>query len=263
MARLVRSGGDVRVVMVTDGTTPRPGRSDTDAEARRNQRNQETLSALAMLGIPETRVAFFGISAELGLRRVETVREGIERLAKVIAEFQPDAVIAPAFEGGHPDHDSTNYMVARAAAKAALPVNRVFEACEYNGYFLSSAVLGRLNGLMLVRFALPPRFIPGRNRAMRLDMNKSELEHKHALLRRYRSQKPDTLVQLFGYPDQFRPIEAYNYSRGPYDPAGTARYRLCRALGGTPERCNPFDYGISLRGYAELYSALEETVNAA
>jgi hypothetical protein len=41
------------------------------------------------------------------------------------------------------------------------------------------------------------------------------------------------------------------------------RYRICRLLGGSSERCNPFDYGITLAHYAELFGALEAKTHAA
>lgn len=260
MARLAGRGAEIRVIMVTDGVTVRPGGDEARQNERRQTRYGETVAALASLGVGPGKITFLGIPAEDGLRDPVRVRQAIEAVAGAMMELRPDAVIAPAFEAGHPDHDATNYVVSRAARQAGVSADRLYEACEYNGYFLSSSVFARLNPLMLVRFLVAPRFIPGRNAAMQLDMSAAELARKRALLRHYRSQKPDVLVTLFGFPDQFRVMEAHDYSRGPYDPAQTMRGRLRRLLGRPAER---FDYGITLAGYAELYGALEGDARAA
>lgn len=263
MMRLAAGGADIRVVMVTDGVRPAPGRSDEERKARRQQRDEETLAALRAIGVGESQVRFLGIPAEAGLRRPETVSQLIATLSKIMTNMRPKAVITTAFEGGHPDHDATNYAVVRAAQEAGIPAERVFEACEYNSYFLTAGLLTRLNRLLLVQFAVPPRFIPGRGKPVCLDMSRSELAQKRDVLRIYKSQKPDILVRMFGFPDQFRIVEAHDYARGPYSPEQTVRYRICQLLGGSAERCNPFNYGVTSQHYTDLFGALERAPRAA
>jgi LmbE family N-acetylglucosaminyl deacetylase len=43
-------------------------------------------------------------------------------LAGVVAEFRPQAIVAPAFEGGHPDHDAANVLAFVTARRTQTPV---------------------------------------------------------------------------------------------------------------------------------------------
>lgn len=55
-----------------------------------------------------------------GLARV--LEEACATLHRLIGEVRPGAVIGPAFEGGHADHDATNFAVAEACRRAGWDV---------------------------------------------------------------------------------------------------------------------------------------------
>jgi LmbE family N-acetylglucosaminyl deacetylase len=49
---------------------------------------------------------------------VDVLEEACARLQTLIAKVRPQTVVAPAFEGGHADHDATNFAVAEACRRA-------------------------------------------------------------------------------------------------------------------------------------------------
>jgi N-acetylglucosamine malate deacetylase 2 len=113
---------EITVLHVTDGS-PRDladaraagfGSQRAYAEARR----QEVQRALIMVGVgPRQLRAFHFVDKEVYLHLPEL----IGRLAALVDELQPDVVMAPAYEGGHPDHDSAALAVATARARVARP----------------------------------------------------------------------------------------------------------------------------------------------
>ncbi|MGE5431493.1 MAG: PIG-L deacetylase family protein [Syntrophomonadaceae bacterium] len=76
-------------------------------------RRQELLNALEIAGIPANRCL------ELGFKDQESSFNLIslsERLETLLRELRPDIILTHAYEGGHPDHDSTAFAVHMAAS---------------------------------------------------------------------------------------------------------------------------------------------------
>jgi LmbE family N-acetylglucosaminyl deacetylase len=81
-------------------------------------RRAELEAALALAGVPPRRAREAGAvdqEASLGLTALA------RRAADLVAEVAPDLVLAPAYEGGHPDHDAAAFVAAAACALAAPP----------------------------------------------------------------------------------------------------------------------------------------------
>ncbi len=98
--QLPRLRDRVEIVEVTDGS---PDGNADYAWARR----QELDRALALAGIPIDQCH------RLGFRDQDTSFH-LAELTHRLAGFHPDIVITHPYEGGHPDHDSCAFAVARA-----------------------------------------------------------------------------------------------------------------------------------------------------
>jgi len=93
------------------------------ASARRRELDQ-ALSHLAVRSC--TQFEFVDKEAHLNLPAL------VDRLAGVIRQLEPDRVLAPTYEGGHPDHDAAAFAVA-----AVRKVRPSFEHLEYPLYHSS------------------------------------------------------------------------------------------------------------------------------
>jgi len=106
--------GRVAVLILTDGVPVDPthfavsGRWSPDAY--RQLRRHESLRALSALGL-DARFVFFGCIPDQQL--AWHLKAGWNVLLSVVRQFRPQVLLAPAFEGGHPDHDAANFLASR------------------------------------------------------------------------------------------------------------------------------------------------------
>ena len=196
------------VVFATDGA-PRDDyfwRRYGSRQAYADTRRGEAQAALAILGIrefeflahPKTDEPF--IDQELYL----SIPHALAALEGALARHGPEALLTLAYEGGHPDHDTCNFLAAQAASRHRLPV---FEMPLYHrsadGVSVHQEFLLPDNS----EFAIEPTF--------------EELECKHRMLAAYPSQRL-TLDFFTSNLERFRPLAAYDYSRPPHP--GTLNY---------------------------------------
>ena len=250
MLRTAAKGGKVHVVYLTDGAVP-------DSAVSVEMREREALNCLAEFGAA---AHFLRYENERGLQAAENVAGAIGKVADLMREINPHTVVTSAFEGGHSDHDMTNCIVARAAAIAGIPRARVFEAPEYNRYYLREYLLRKLNHVVLIRFDWPPRFLPGGEPGFTLDLSQAECMRKRALFRHFESQSPERLVKRFGFPDQFRVLPAHDYAKGPFDPKKSLRCRLGFWM--RKDVRAPFYGGMTLDDYRRVYDSISESLSA-
>ena len=94
-------------------------------------RNAESMRALRSLGVPEDRIVFAG--EKLGIPDNDLASHLSSVLAWLSGECAgAETVFAPAYEGGHPDHDAACLLGHAFAAQAgALPV---FEFAAYRAH---------------------------------------------------------------------------------------------------------------------------------
>ncbi|HSP33387.1 MAG TPA: PIG-L deacetylase family protein [Thermoanaerobaculia bacterium] len=127
LAHIAHSGGDVRVVFLTNGdNNPWPQRAyrrrwridARDRVAWGRLRRREARRALRILGISANHAAFLDLPDD-GLATV--LRRDRDRLvgpvAKIVAEFRPTLLIVPSLDDFHADHRATH----RAALRALFP----------------------------------------------------------------------------------------------------------------------------------------------
>ncbi|HEY3928940.1 MAG TPA: PIG-L family deacetylase [Candidatus Koribacter sp.] len=127
-----------------------------------------------------------------------------EALRKLVAEYKPDVILTLAYEGGHPDHDSCNFLGRQIATGFNLPV---WEAPLY---------FRRANNMLLQEF----RSTNGTE--IDLIPTAEELRRKRIMCEAYVSQRG--VVQIFenNVRETFRPMSQYDYTRPPHE--GTLNY---------------------------------------
>jgi LmbE family N-acetylglucosaminyl deacetylase len=158
-------------------------------EDRVARRRDEALSVAAALGIDP--IAFSPCPS----RQLRAhLREARLLATSVIAQHQLDAVWAPAYEGGHQDHDATNFLASNLAP--SLPV---IEFAEYTAW---------------PRVASQAFPIPRGTEAV-LSLDEGEAAAKAALLARYRSERGN-LAHVRCRQEALRPLARYDYRRPPH-----------------------------------------------
>ena len=113
---------DVIVVHITEGV-PASIAGD-EAVALRAARDRESRDACAELGVEVERfVTLDALDQEVWCRTAEVANA----LAELLPSLECDAVYAPAFQSGHPDHDGL--YVAAQLARSELPESRIRWTC--------------------------------------------------------------------------------------------------------------------------------------
>lgn len=74
-------------------------------------REAEAKRASLVLGVPSDNLLFFGATDGQACREMRSL---FPKFQEAMREIRPDRVVCGAFEQGHIDHDTTNYLVHRA-----------------------------------------------------------------------------------------------------------------------------------------------------
>jgi N-acetylglucosamine malate deacetylase 2 len=185
---------------ITDGA-PRDMRDATAHGFRTREeyaraRRRELVEALALAGIPEERC----LSGEVADQEGSSDLAGLARLlADFLREYRPALVFAPAYEGGHPDHDAAAFAV-HAACRL---VERPPAIQEYTLYHCSEGAL--------VAFEFLPYAGVEVETAV---LSASERERKRQMLDCFATQR-ETLGQFGVEVERRRPAPAYDFSQPP------------------------------------------------
>ncbi len=210
-AGLLQRLPDPVVVFATDGAPADPyfwggyGSPLNYARARR----QEATRALQAAGIRHSE--FLGGAAlehtefhDQQLYRV--LPQAMQAISEMVRRYQPDKVLVPAYEGGHPDHDSCSFLGAMLCRRFGLPV------WEMPLYHRSDT-----GNLVCRRF----RAKSGGERLLAL--NRDEKRTRDAMVASYVSQTG--LPEFVGSTlECYRPQADYDYSRPPHH--GTLNYQV-------------------------------------
>jgi N-acetylglucosamine malate deacetylase 2 len=115
------------VVFVTDGA---PLIFGTQCAKLRYERQKESDQVARLLGITRKNIFHLGIpDQETAFRLPLLVRLVFELLTALAVQV----VLTPAYEGGHPDHDSTAFAVHRAVFLLGPAAPHLVEMCLYHG----------------------------------------------------------------------------------------------------------------------------------
>jgi len=209
-AVLLQRAQTARVVFGTDGAPSaeffwsRYGSRHRYADIR----HAEALASLGVIGITDT--VFLEQSRDhVRIHDQELFRcldGAIAALAEVVDRFKPDALLAPAYEGGHPDHDVCSFLVSTVGRNLGIP------RWEMPLYYRSPS-----GTLVHQQFRVPL------GAEILLNPTALELQRRDEMLGKYASQ-PDVRVFVKSHVERFRPQPEYDYSKPPHP--GTLNYEF-------------------------------------
>ncbi len=119
-------------------------------------------------------------------------------LDNIVTALKPQALVAPAFEGGHPDHDACNLLAFVAARRHGVT------AWEYPAYHRSVD-----GGLVHQQFREP------RGGECTVVPSPKEWDAKLRLFGEYASQR-EVLQHFLSEIEHFRPVPGYDYEAPPH-----------------------------------------------
>jgi N-acetylglucosamine malate deacetylase 2 len=175
-----------------------------DGQEYGSVRRRELEAAMAVAGVPAERLVGLGAVDQ---EAVFAVGDLARRLGDLLAEMAPEVVLAPAYEGGHPDHDAAALVVRAAAgllARGGRPVPALVEMALYHAGPDGGLVTGE--------------FLPGAapvNETAVLVLAEAERERKRRMIETFASQRA-TLAPFGVEVERFRPAPRCDFSRPPH-----------------------------------------------
>jgi LmbE family N-acetylglucosaminyl deacetylase len=199
-------------VYVTDGA-PRDGadaaRHGLTPAAYAQARSRELAAVLALCGIGAERIVQLGCADQQAALQLAPLAE---RLAQLFLRYDTRVVLTHAYEGGHPDHDATAFIVHAAAALLRARSEPAPELVEMAGYRLGP------QGTLLCEF-LPDEAAD--SHAVHVPLGPEPLAFKQELIAAFTTQR-ETLSWLPIAVERFRPAPRYDFTQPPH--AGMLNY---------------------------------------
>ncbi|HTK95111.1 MAG TPA: PIG-L family deacetylase [Terriglobales bacterium] len=181
------------IAYLTDGA-PQNGYFWQQYGSRENYAGIRRREAEAVAALVGAKPFFNDIPDQELFRRLESAQAWLE---VVVAQFQPQAILAPSFEGGHPDHDACNLLAFVAGKEHGIAV------WEYPAYHRS------VDGALVHQ-----QFPDSKGSEVALVPSASEWDRKLHLYGEYASQR-EVLQHFLSEVEQFRPLPAYDYEAPP------------------------------------------------
>jgi LmbE family N-acetylglucosaminyl deacetylase len=190
-------------VYITDGA-PRDGRDAArhgwSAVEYRDARRRERAKVFALCGLDPARIIDLDCpDQQAALRLAPLARE----LAGLLDRHGIANLLTQPYEGGHPDHDATAFIVHAAARLARRPPAIVEMTSYHNGP----------KGLVAGEF-LPEAAADAQ--AVTVRLSGEERAFKQSLIDCYASQR-ETLRHLPLEVERFRPAPHYDFGRAPHE----------------------------------------------
>ncbi|MBD3260088.1 MAG: hypothetical protein GF334_00120 [Candidatus Altiarchaeales archaeon] len=216
-------GDEVRLILFTDGC-PDEKMPFKGCEVQRREEMQKALNAID-LGGDDLRFLGYddqGFVFDLG---PEGVKEAVENMSGYLDEYRPDEVFVHAYEHGHVDHDSVNYIMKKAFDSSQIKDESViYEFVGYNPFYYGKPIpkqrdvldnrLYPLNDVKLpggVGPRLKRRMIASYVSQDQLGVCNLSLDWPHP-----RECCEKALLRFFYHgSDKIRVLPEYNYSRSP------------------------------------------------
>ncbi len=206
---LLRQLPDATVVFLTDGAPRDPyfWQSYGSREAYSALRKRESAETLAAAGI---RSAFcvdeLSGFAPTDQELYQSLPEVFSSIKNLATRISPGTILAPAFEGGHPDHDAASFLAAQLARQLrAEHWELPYYHRRSDGRVCQQEFLEHLPHACEVTLAL----------------SGSEIQEKRAMWSRYRSQCA-VLGEFEVEREVYRPAPSYEWRRPPH--RGTLNY---------------------------------------
>jgi LmbE family N-acetylglucosaminyl deacetylase len=183
LSLLVRAGARVNAAWMTSG-----GYDGLD-----RVREEELQRAMDVAGVERRHLLRLPDGGLVGI-----LEEACGALHRLLDELRPRAVIAPAFEGGHADHDATSFAVAEGCRRACLDAP-IF---EYPCYAPDG---DGPKGLRLSAFPVQSAGV------LRVELDEAAIRCKASMVEAYASQKG--VFELLGW----RPSDEESFRECPPD----------------------------------------------
>ena len=115
IALLCRKGYDVNVLVISDGTGSHPNSPKYPAPALQSIRSQETIAALAILGVDRSAISFLNLKdGAIPTITAPTFPAAKARCQKYLSRILPDTIFIPWRSDPHPDHRATWQLIQAA-----------------------------------------------------------------------------------------------------------------------------------------------------
>jgi len=201
-AAVLQRAREAKVVFATDGAPDseyfwgRLGSRQKYASVRR----AESLESLAVIRLAEP-VFLEYPSRHIPFRDQELyccLPDALEALENIVHSFKPNALLAPAYEGGHPDHDACSFLVHTVGRRLFIPT------WEMPLYYRSST------GDLVYQ-----KFRDSLGSEVMAILTETELRRRGQMLEKYVSQ-PDASTFVSAPAECYRPQPNYDYSLAPH-----------------------------------------------
>jgi LmbE family N-acetylglucosaminyl deacetylase len=176
-------------------------------------RQEEAVAALSLAGVSEiVFLAEQGGAQELftdqELYRV--IPETMLLLRGIARRQRPQAVLALAYEGGHPDHDVCSFLASVLAQEQSLPCWEFPLYHRQNGRGTAGAASTESGKIIYQRFLAPVE------EEVVLEITADEAEVKRQMIAAYSSQHP-FLLEFDPAKERFCRQRVYDYARPPHE----------------------------------------------
>jgi LmbE family N-acetylglucosaminyl deacetylase len=178
--RTAKDNGTVHVVIMTDGSPDKWGGS----EEYSLQRVDETKTALAGVGVPESNIIFL-MYDDLGFIFDIDFSKEADKISQIIANVSPDEIYIPAYEGGHIDHDATHLLGLEGLRRSNLSRVLLFEYIEYNYFHWGAPIPDNEDQINNAEYPI-----------ITLNLSEDEIAQKKEMLRTYASQEPTQKIRF-------------------------------------------------------------------
>ena len=228
-ATLLQRAYDPVVLFCTDGAPSAEffWKSYSSRQEYALVRRSEAKRALAVLGL-KTAYQLRDCVTRRAFKDQELYRElhrAFPALMQEVPGLDPGAILAPAYEGGHPDHDACSFLAYLLGRELKTPV------WEMPLYFRSQ------NGQLMHQ-----EFLNANGTEVALCPTTGELQRRAAMLAAYASQS-DAASFVNSPLELFRPQPDYDYSRPPHQ--GPLNYELWQWPMKGLEVCQAFERCLS------------------
>ncbi len=225
----------LRVLFVTDGAPRDPSYARAAGFASREKyacaREFESIAALTTCRVSSNQIEHLGIADQEASFYLPEIAA---QMAEIFGRLTPAAVVTHAYEGGHPDHDSTAFAAHAALRLIATGNGTALELLEFTGYF------GRGDEMVT------SEFLPNAGaRTVAIRLSARQREQKERMMRCYSSQQ-NVLSGFAIDRELFRVAPKYKFTSAPHP--GTLHYeRYNWGVTGEEWRCLAGEALLSLK----------------
>ena len=222
----------------------------------------DAISAMSIINVKKKDLIFLKYKQISDFKKYEKVKEAMKRIKEILLKKKPDEVYIPAYEGGHRDHDISNYMVSHVINKNKIKT-KVFESPEYSLFFSFLTPKRIIDKIIrrLFKMNFSPSFIT-HGKTITLKMKKDEIETKKEMFMKYKTKNVNnTLIKNYGFCDKYRKYTQHNYLKPPFNYRCSLAYWITKIIHLITGKGNVLKYGIGFDDFKEFREIVKKTEN--